>query len=478
MKDILEPYLSPLISCNRSIKTLSLRLYVHICKSPHWFAISVLGALCYLVSLLLYPTIQCTGRYPETKIHLDTAVGNFSNTKGAPSDKWRPLLVSSCEGLHSRSAPCLQEHQNGSNIIGAQEVIYMPFTLKLPSFINESQRKEWINATKVSNFRAILEDSKDFAVYSTQYGQNLVFKNTGYFGNPKADIWSDTSCMGQSVPHVQFLDEKNSSDAHEAILLATSPDSWSWQHFLDRVTTLWAQAMLIMNQEDISKVEIVSGNRPGQVVNELYDLLGVKHLHQVEQIEAKRLFFSCRTPLIHPFNIQKINEILGVKSYPPHQRKVVLMMSRDDENLQRHILNQNELDTRVTSLLESRNKGEVFVPFKLNEFNKVEDIIKYISANVKMIISPHGGALLNARFASSSTAILEFMPRGRYRSVFWEQTHTLDQDYHVYFLDSLDASHNMKLDNLDEVIAWIDSILDSIDSQKPPRVIPQYQWNV
>lgn len=118
------------------------------------------------------------------------------------------------------------------------------------------------------------------------------------------------------------------------------------------------------------------------------------------------------------------------------------------------------------------------MPFKINEFKKVEDLIKYISANVRMIISPHGGALYNARFASSSTAILEFMPRGRYRSMFWEQSHLLDQDYHVYFLDSLDASHNMKLDNLDGVIAWIDSILDSIDSQKPPRVNSQYPWNV
>ena len=154
------------------------------------------------------------------------------------------------------------------------------------------------------------------------------------------------------------------------------------------------------------------------------------------------------------------------------------MMARREGTRERHIRNQDELDAKVAALLESRSKGEVLASFDINAFKKIEDLIKYISENVRMIIAPHGGALYNARFASSPTAILEFMPKGRFAPVFWEQSRLLDQRYHVYFTDSLDNSHNMELGNVDEIISWIESILDSLESPEPPGVEPHYPWHI
>jgi len=357
----------------------------------------------------------------------------------------------------------------------------MPFTLRIPTFRSDTDRDIWIDAVKADshlNKRMVLYDNNAVALYSTQYGQNIVFKNAEYSGNPRPDTWEQDACMQESVSHFQFLKEVNTTGAHEAIVLATTPDSWSWQHFLDRVTILWAQASLIIREEDFADIEIVSGSQPGRFVNQLYDILGVKHLHQVGQIEAKRLFFSCRTPLIHPFTIHKVNEYLEIEPHPLSKRKVVLMMARGEESGQRHITNQDEFDAKVAALLESRSQGEVLASFDINAFEKIEDLIKYISENVRMIIAPHGGALYNARFASSQTAILEFMPKGRFAPVFWEQSRLLDQRYHVYFTDSLDSSHNMELGNLDEILSWIGSILDSLESPEPPGVVPHYPWHV
>ena len=288
--------------------------------------------------------------------------------------------------------------------------------------------------------------------------------------------------MGKEVSHSQFLNEVSTPDAHEAILIATTPDSWSWQHFLDRVTTLWAQALLVMDTSIISEVEVVSGRQPQKIVGQLYDILGMKHLHGVKEIKARQLFFPCRTPLIHPYSIRKINKLLGVKSYPLEQRKVVLVMAREG-NMARKIVNQDDFNSKVVALLDSRNKGETLVSFKINAFEKIEDIIKYISENVRMIIAPHGGALYNARFASSQTAILEFMPRGRFAPVIWEQSRLLDQNYNVYFVDSLDKVHNMRLDNIDEITAWIDSILTNMEKTtgsltESHGVEPKYPWQV
>ncbi len=420
----------------------------------------------------------------EIADHFYSVVQTQGNVSVEDEDPWLPLVVSSCEGLDKRSAPCLQKYNNRSNIIKAQEIIYMPFTMKFPNFIDGAHRSTWVSiadADKELNMRMTLDESNNLAMYSTQYGQNLVFKDTGYFGSP-ADSWSYSSCMGKEVSHSQFLNEVSTPDAHEAILIATTPDSWSWQHFLDRVTTLWAQALLVMDTSIISEVEVVSGRQPQKIVGQLYDILGMKHLHGVKEIKARQLFFPCRTPLIHPYSIRQINKLLGVKSYPLEQRNVVLVMAREG-NMARKIVNQDDFNSKVVALLDSRNKGETLVSFKINAFEKIEDIIKYISENVRMIIAPHGGALYNARFASSQTAILEFMPRGRFAPVIWEQSRLLDQNYNVYFVDSLDKVHNMRLDNIDEITAWIDSILTNMEKTpgsltESHGVEPKYPWQV
>lgn len=80
------------------------------------------------------------------------------------------------------------------------------------------------------------------------------------------------------------------------------------------------------------------------------------------------------------------------------------------------------------------------------------------------------------QFASSPTAMIEFMPRGRFAPVFWEQSRLLDLQYHGYAIDRLDTSHTMALD--EGSITWIDSILDSQNSPQPKGLEPFYEWHV
>lgn len=137
----------------------------------------------------------------------------------------------------------------------------------------------------------------------------MVFEN-----NPPADrcnryhllsiykiIGSDFACMGSSAQHSQFIhpinENLNSStgkDILDSIVIATSPDSWSFQHFLDRVTVVWSQALL--SSFIYQKTAIVTGgDRRSEFVDKLFLEMGVKsHIHYSGAIYARELVFSCR----------------------------------------------------------------------------------------------------------------------------------------------------------------------------------------
>lgn len=448
----------------------------------------------FILSLLLVPLMLALSRLEgihklsENQGNEGGSPGNArlqerrSNKVGGRSDSWVPAIMHECDGLDPRSAPCQKEKNNISNIISAQELLYRPFKLAVPGFINESQSDLWAKEAMSDvelQKRMTLKMDQFVAMYPAQFGQNLVFENAEFTGTPPPDIWSEDSCMGRRSDHKQFSSTLNHTELHDAfetLVIATVPDSWSWQHFLDRVTVVWSQSMLDAGSSFMAEnITFISGRQPQPRVNELYDIMGVKHVHSVSNALAKKLIFSCRAPLIHPFTSQRFNDLIGWKPTETKERNIVLMMSRAQS---RQIVNQEELNARVEDLLRNREKDEILQIFDHNQLGSMVDMISFMKDRVKMVIGPHGGAMYNIRFASPGAALLEFLPSQRFEPVFWEQARLFEHHYYCYICDSLDSEHNMAIDNLDAVVNWINGILNSQENNPLPKVEPHYDWQV
>lgn len=91
---------------------------------------------------------------------------------------------------------------------------------------------------------------------------------------------------------------------HDLLILATSPDSYSFQHFLDRVTIIWSQAILMTGNEPAT---ILTG-RPDSnpIVHSIYSKMVKHHVHYNKaRVSAKKLANACRAPLIHPYTMTR-----------------------------------------------------------------------------------------------------------------------------------------------------------------------------
>lgn len=170
-----------------------------------------------------------------TYLHIPTSSSSSHQPRGLPiknfdvnlsSYHWAPVIVTECRLLDSRSAPCILEKQKKpSPLVEAQELIYRPFKLRVPKFMNATHASHWFQAVSDLD-RMRLDPRKEWSVYPTQYGQNLVFTNAVYRGTPPADIWSDSSCMGQAVSHRGFLEMTENIPSKETVVIATTPDSY------------------------------------------------------------------------------------------------------------------------------------------------------------------------------------------------------------------------------------------------------------
>ena len=267
----------------------------------------------------------------------------------------------------------------------------------------------------------------------------------------------------------------------ENLVIATSPDSWSWQHFLDRVSVVWSQAILSLSEQERKETAILAGRFPNNTfLDEMYAKMGAKtHVHNRIKVTAKNLIFSCRAPLIHPYSTQRITELFGIDIYqvPINKRKIVLYMTRNEDavNGGRQILNEDELLGNIRRLLRERNKGEELAIFDRRKFKTVSEIMLYFSQNVLGIIGPHGSAFHNARFASAGTFVLEFMPTGRFQSCFWEQSRLMDQNYAVYMAESIGDYHDMQIVGIPKLMNLINRELGK-PFERNTNLARTYPW--
>lgn len=393
---------------------------------------------------------------------------------------WAPIIVTDCGLLDSRSAPCILENQKKpSPLLEAQELIYRPFKLRVPKFMNATHTDHWFQGVRDLD-RMRLDPRKEWSLYPTQYGQNLVFANAVYRGTPPADVWSDSSCMGRVASHRHFLETTESISSKETVVIATSPDSWSWQHFMDRVTVVWSQAQWAMDEHDKGSLTIVSGREPtSAAVLDMYKHMARDHLHSVKTVSARKLIFSCRAPLIHPYTFKRFLDALDPPADVPFAaKKVVVVMPRGietDVNGGRRILNQQELTEKLEQLLRDRGQSEKLIVFNHKTFGTFNETRHFFQRHVKAIVAPHGAALYNARFAGKGTLILEIMPSKRFGPYFWEQSHLAEQRYMYYHAESLGLEHNMFIHDVDRVVQWLDK---ELETPVETTLESTYPWDV
>eukprot|EP00879_Flechtneria_rotunda_P031088 GHRR01033932.1.p1 GENE.GHRR01033932.1~~GHRR01033932.1.p1 ORF type:complete len:187 (+),score=18.43 GHRR01033932.1:324-884(+) len=138
------------------------------------------------------------------------------------------------EGMPAEAAPCL----NYSNLKAAEEIVYPDFRIRLPNFVETRHRQLLKFLTK--RFR----HQGDWAYYLNQHGRNLVFTNTSYqMVPPPKWLPNNEHCMGGKLArHAQFAQASSiTQNTHERVMFAASPDSYSFQHWLDRVAPMLVQ---------------------------------------------------------------------------------------------------------------------------------------------------------------------------------------------------------------------------------------------
>lgn len=275
-----------------------------------------------------------------------------------------------------------------------------------------------------------------------------VFENVTLSPSTPFDAWDMKACMSSFSP-TSIVEPSVDLPTHDSVLLANIPDSWSWQHFLDRAMRVVAQS------HQYNSSHVATGEEGDSAVTELWSSLGYspeRVLHKSTDFVASRLIWSCRAPLASPWSTAKALSMLHPKSLEPislESRKVVMYMTRNNgltRNGGREVTNENILLQELEKLFEKRGQGEILQIFSHEDFNSTRSLMQYMYHNVRAIIGPHGSALHNSFWTGPDTLVLEFQPSSRPDLAFYESTKLREHQYAVLMLDSVDENHNMEVD--------------------------------
>mmetsp|Transcript_10440 Transcript_10440/g.26263 ORF Transcript_10440/g.26263 Transcript_10440/m.26263 type:complete len:625 (+) Transcript_10440:145-2019(+) len=397
---------------------------------------------------------------------------------------WAPLVHEKCvQGLNPLSAPCLVERHAPSPLTRGQELIFPPFRIRLPFFPSEGHREKWEKNLETFDRARPLDG---WLVYPAAPAHNLVFTNGTYRGIPAPDSWSMDACTFPRVSHTALLDTSPHPTAPhtEALLVVTpSPDSWSWQHFLDRVAVMAIQARFAFDRpEDGKLAKVLAGMQsPNPFVNEIYDIISPGgHLHYTfpSVYQGERLIFPCRCALWHPYPYQTLSrEVLahfGLLDYLPFQdRKAIIYLSRnigDTANQGRRIINEEAVIAELTSMLEQRGQGE-----ELRMFDRREHTLRSAAElfrSARAVVGPHGSAFFNARWSPPGTLIYE-ISSDIWRPAFYEQSGLLDQPFLVYMGQTL-QDEDIHVDDVQALAGLFRAHLD-VETR---ALEPTYWWEV
>lgn len=155
-------------------------------------------------------------------------------------------------------------------------------------------------------------------------------------------------------------------------------------------------------------------------------------------------------------------------------------MSRSDETVTnggRQVANEGEVVAGIEQLLRTRDKGEKLVHFSSirSQFeNDLNGLINFLWTKVSAIVGPHGGAIMNHRFAGPGTLVLEFLPTSRIEYINFEEASMLNQTYAAVVVEPVPGSRDdMVVDPAD-----VTHILDKyLGTSRKESVILSYQWD-
>ncbi|EFC48239.1 predicted protein [Naegleria gruberi] len=456
-----------------------------------------------------------------------------------PSESWAPIQIDQClNGMHEHSAPCLHKHylmknnqtNNYTNLERGIELIYHSFKIKAPKFYNNEQKMEWMEKSKRIKMMKWAPDL-EWAIYFSTNGQILVFNNVYIDAIIDSDKWSAGSCMGDSHSHLPFFKTKPSMKTFirkynhlpnnlsylknpnvkvttgpndvktveiqleedyerlDTVILCTSPDSYSFQHFLDRVTVTWSQAMIYQQDESSpnGSTSILSGLQSyNPVIKQFYSFMVDKHYHQ-QSIHAKKLIYSCRSPLVHPFTTQRVYDEMLRKlnakfTIPFEKRRKIVYFTRQDAdtvNIGRRIINETLLIDYLNKELKKRGRNEELIIFESYDYPNLQSLFKLFN-DTKLIFGPHGATFYNSRFAPKQLAVLEILPSGGfYYNGFWEQASLLEQTYGVYYADKVNKKNDMIINDIPNFTKYLFDLIEEAQQRKPKDVLQKYySWNV
>ncbi|CAK9781135.1 unnamed protein product [Cutaneotrichosporon oleaginosum] len=403
-----------------------------------------------------------------------------------PSSVFAPMVVRDCTHLTPAwFAPCVALRAPFSDQTYGEELVYPDFGLPVPLFAKEEHAERWQEGLRSIADRAIYRDG--YVVYKSQHGQNFVVSNVVYTPEGYLDTWNGHACTG---PNARLGDLKLDpappmvNTTRGTALVVNSPDSWSFQHWLDRAAHVIAQSAHLTR----ASATALTGKRGNELVEALWHRIGYSDVvHRPEtQMTFDALVFSCKAVLIHPFLSWRALELLQlpfireVPPSPPASKTTVLYMSRSDgstANAGRNVLNEPDVIAGVESLLQVRDRGETLAHWSnihaLFEHD-LDGLINYMWRNVSAVIGPHGGALINHRFAGPGTMVLGFLPTTHMSYLNYEETSMLNQTYAAIVVDPAGQSvDDMMIDPADV------TVLLNAHLGKPRRenLVLSYQWD-
>ncbi|KAJ7135869.1 hypothetical protein C8R44DRAFT_662094 [Mycena epipterygia] len=356
----------------------------------------------------------------------------LSTSDSSAATPWTPLSLSRCQfGMPTHYAPCVA--RTLSNVAYAEELVYPDFEIREPYFAKEEHRERWRKASSEITERGVLDSG--WMAYRGQSGQNFVFNDVKYTWS-QFDSWSPESCMSNLVSTSPIQPISGDGAARLPIVtIAVSPDSYSFQHHLDRVTHIIAQGSHLLYGHT-SAPYVATGRRGSRTVQRLWELLGYdsEHvLHNKAGVEAATMIFSCRAVLIHPWLSLKTLEAFGIEhNAVSTTRNKVVYMSRSDgraSNFGRRVLNEANVLAGIRKFLADRNRGEELVVFNPDDYENTDQLFSWFSQNAAAIIGPHGGAMFNHRWAAKGTLVIEMMPTTSCAMMIFEEASILSQTY-------------------------------------------------
>ncbi|KAK0431077.1 hypothetical protein EV421DRAFT_2041418 [Armillaria borealis] len=353
--------------------------------------------------------ISKPGRPSESKSYTQADFVPMSEEYSlARSTAWVPLSLSECtSGMPAHYALCVAQRLE-QDVVYAEELLYSSFRIRQPYFASNAYKERWGNIAMGIKERGVLQ-TDGWLVYKGQSGQNFVSARISVHSGGY-DRWSAESCMSDLVSSdslktfhpLELLGRSNPPTIYRNAMLATSPDSYSFQHYLDRITHIVAQGVHLIDGSDLPYV--ITGRQGDQFVQQLWERLGFddKHvLHSIDaDIYAENMIFSCRAVLVHSFLSLRTLEAFGIDSMKESStRDKIMYMTRSNDRAKnggRRVLNETALLDAIRVLFRERGKGEEIVIFDETQYSSASELFDYFNKNVMAVVGPHASSPLGS----------------------------------------------------------------------------------